>query len=259
MLGAVQLFVGGPRQRTIIIDAGEAEALRAYLGRTGIHAIAHNAYSADPWRGDPDAARFIREEAAVCQAAGIEGLVVHLPRLPVAAVVKYAPRLISPGVRIYLETPAVTPRETYYETPQKLARLFATLLLADPERRTFGLCVDTAHLWVNGVDLQSYETAATWLRALERGLAGWPVMVHANDSKRARGTGPDAHAPLAEGQIWGAYKDNLCESGLAAFVDFAQRRGAPFILERKTSPEGKLSDGLKNDYAVLRQLAHCTR
>jgi len=251
-LGSVQVFVGGPRKREIIVDPGEREALRLYFARTGVFAVAHNAYSADPWRGDPDAARFIREEAEVCQESGIRGLVVHLPRLPVAAVAKYARRLVgagAPDVRIYLETPAVTPKETYYETPEKLAKLFDALAVIDPEKRTFGLCVDTAHLWVNGIDVGPYGVAAAWLRALERGVVdkGWPVMIHANDSQRLRGTGPDAHAPLAKGHIWGAYEDRIDGSGLAAFVDFARKHEIPVILERKT-------EDLKNDYLVMRRL-----
>ncbi len=251
-LGAVQVFVGGPRERKIIVDPGEQEALRGYFTRTGLFAVAHNAYNADPWRGDPDAARFIREEAEVCQAAGIRGLVVHLPRLPVAAVAKYARRLVeakAPDVRIYLETPAVTPKETYYDTPKKLAALFEALALIDPEKRTFGLCVDTAHLWVNGIDVGPRAVAASWLAALERGVVGkgWPVMIHANDSQRLRGTGPDAHAPLAEGHIWGEYRDNLGDSGLAAFVDFAQKHSIPVILERKPGD-------LRKDYLLLRKL-----
>src|SRR5262245_3174127 len=252
---AVSIFVGGPHDRRINLREAEGARLAEYIDRTGIKVIAHSAYSAVPWRGDPDAARFIREEAAVCQAAGVTGLVVHLPKAPVAQVMRYIARLYNPAapdVRIYLETPAVTPRESSYETPAKLAALFRQIRASlDPELRFFGLCVDSAHLWTCGIDLQTYAAANRWLTDLEMVADVIPhaaVMIHLNDSERLRGVGPDTHAPLAKGKIWGEYRDRLGESGLAAFTDYAQRHDTPVILERKPK------ESLKNDYFVLAEL-----
>jgi hypothetical protein len=73
-------------------------------------------------------------------------------------------------------------------------------------------------------------------------------MVHLNDSERPRGIGPDTHAGLATGKIWGEYRDRLGESGLAAFTDYAQRHDTPVILERKPK------EALKNDYFILGEL-----
>ncbi|MFA6166961.1 MAG: TIM barrel protein [Gemmatimonadaceae bacterium] len=251
---AVSMFVGGPRDRQIIVPDAHADALREYLARTGIRAIAHSSYSAVPWRGDPDAARFIREESRVCARAGIAGLVVHLPKAPVDQVMKYIARLYDPaGVRIYLETPAVRPDESYYETPEKLAALFRAIReKLDSRLDHFGLCVDSAHLWTCGVDVASYAAADAWLGALEQKHAAIPhdrVMIHLNDSRRARGVGPDAHAGLAAGEIWKEYAENLPASGLAAFVDYARRHDTVCILERKPAP------ALLDDYRALRELA----
>jgi endonuclease IV len=252
---AVSIFVGGPHDRRINLREAEGAGLKAYIARTGIKVIAHSSYSAVPWRGDPDAARFIREEAAVCQAAGVTGLVVHLPKAPIAQVMRYIARLYNPSapdVRIYLETPAVTPRESYYETPAKLAALFRAIRASlDPELLFFGLCVDSAHLWVSGIDLQTYASAESWLAALELVADVIPhdsVMIHLNDSERLRGVGPDTHAPLAKGKIWGDYRDRLNDSGIAAFTDYAQRHDTPVILERKPK------EALKNDYFIIVEL-----
>jgi len=254
-IAAVSLFVGGPHDRKITLHEEERPELQAYLARTGIRAIAHSAYSAVPWRGDPDAARFIREEAVVCQAAGITGLVVHLPKAPAAQVMRYLARLYNPeapDVRIYLETPAVSPRETYYETPEKLEALFREIRARlDPALAHFGLCVDSAHLWVSGVDLRSYDAADDWLARLESVAGVIPhdcIMVHLNDSLRPRGVGPDAHAGLALGKIWEGYRRRLGESGIAAVADYAQRHETPVILERKPR------EALKSDYLILREL-----
>ena len=246
---AAAIFVGGPKNRAINLRAEERAPLREYIARRGIRVIAHSSYAAQPWRGDPDAARYIREELRVCQEAGVSGLVVHLPKLPAAEVLRYAGRLVdeaAPDVRLYLETPAVRPSESFYETPAKLAALFSEL---DPGADRFGLCVDTAHLWVCGVDLRSYAAADGWLRELEARVPPDRVMFHLNDAERPRGVGPDTHAPLASGEIWGGYSDDLAASGLAAFTDYARRHDTPVILERK--PHG----ALKSDYLVLRRLA----
>jgi endonuclease IV len=251
---AVSMFVGGPQNRTITLRPEERTGLRELLRQTQILAIAHSSYTAVPWKGDPDAARFIREEAEVCREAGIRGLVVHLPKLPVEQVMRYIARLYSPaasGVRIYLEIPAI-PKGSFYETPAKLSALFRQIReTLDPNLDHFGLCVDTAHLWTCGVDVSSYDAAAQWIAALERSADVIPpqaVMCHLNDSERERGRGPDTHAPLAQGKIWGEYEDHLEDSGLAAFLDYANRHETPVILERKPK------ESLLSDYHILREM-----
>ena len=252
---AAAIFVGGPKNREITLHPGERAPLREYIKRTGTRVIAHSSYSAAPWRGDPDAARYICEELSVCQEAGITGLVVHLPKLPVARVMDYIARLRNldaPDVRLYLETPAVRPTESYYETPEKLAQLFTEIRRElDPDLAHFGLCIDSAHLWTCGIDLQSYEAADAWLHGLEAVADVIPhaaVIIHLNDSERPRGVGPDMHAGLAVGKIWEGHRNNLEESGLAAFTDYAQRHGTAVILERKPR------EALKHDYLTLRKL-----
>jgi endonuclease IV len=261
-IGVAAIFVSGPRDRKIAITPEEARELREYIATARIAVYAHSSYSAVPWGGDPDAARFIREEVSVCRGAGVRGLVVHLPKQPVTAVMKYVSRLLASeqknaaaATRIYFETPAVTPPETYYETPEKLAALFAAIRgSVDPELEHFGLCVDTAHLWTCGVDLRGYAAANAWLERLEAVASTIPpgcIMFHLNDSKRKRGTGPDAHAGLAAGQIWGDYAPGLRpieESGLAAFADYARRNSTPLILERKPK------ELLQADYTTLKSL-----
>jgi len=254
-IAAAAIFVGGPKNREITLRPSERAPLREYIERTGIRVIAHSSYAASPWRGDPDAARYIREELGVCQEAGVAGLVVHLPKLPVEAVMRYLPRLRNPDapdVRVYLETPAVRPAESHYETPAKLAALFSAIRAElDPGLDYFGLCVDSAHLWTTGIDLRSYGAADEWLRGLEDASDLIPhaaVMLHLNDSQRARGVGPDAHAGLALGKIWEGFRSRLGESGVAAFTDYAQRHDTPVILERKPK------EAIRGDYLLLRGL-----
>lgn len=248
------VFVGGPKTREITLKPEERSVLKTFINDTNFKVIAHSSYSAHPWKGDPDASRYIVEELKVCQEAGITGLVVHLPKLPVANVMKYIERLQSPdveNVRLYFETPAVKPSESYYETPSKIAGLFSKVRTIDPGLDRFGLCFDTAHLWTCGVDLQSYEAADDWLTDLEsysRVIPPSATMIHLNDSERERGIGPDTHAGLAKGRIWQKYESNLRASGLACVVDYAKRHDMPAILERKPK------EAILEDYHILMRL-----
>jgi deoxyribonuclease-4 len=249
-IGAAAVFVAGPRERRLTLQPGETKELREYAGRTGLQLVAHSVYAGNPWR-DPTSAAFVQSEAEACQGAGITGLVVHLPKSPPETVLKRLPRLLSrdaPDVVLYLETPSVTPRETYYETPAKLGRLFRGVRELDPSGRRVGLCVDTAHLWTSGVDLSAYAAADAWFRGLETGVAASRVLVHCNDSARDRGHGPDTHAALGQGKIWDAFAGRLGESGLGAVLDYAGRHGAPLILEWKPK------EALRADYLALRPL-----
>lgn len=162
-------------------------------------------------------------------------------------------------VRLYLEVPAVLPKNSHYESPAKLRYLFAEIRRwADPDLRHFGLCIDTAHIWASGADIGSYDAAAAWLRELEACHDVIPphaIMFHLNDNRHGRGSGRDHHAVLLAGQIWGDYADRPDKSGLAAFVDYAQRFGIPTVLERNAGKgdKGGLLAALQADYATLRR------
>ena len=255
-VGAVAFFVGDTRELKINLHPDERAPLRELIQQTGLRALAHSSYKAFPWNGNPAGAAFICEELKVCQEAGVEGLVVHLPKNNVETVMKYIHRLIEPtvkSVRVYLETPAVVPSETYYETPAKLAALFRAIRKVDPKLERFGLCVDTSHLWVSGNDMQSYEAADAWFKNLEDLAEDIPhdrVALHLNDSKTPRGHGPDEHAGLGLGKIWRDYSIiGFEKSGLAAVVDYARRHRTPTILERQPK------EALKLDYRILHALA----
>lgn len=140
-------------------------------------------------------------------------------------------------VRLYLETPAVLPKNSHYESPQKLARLFRGIReQVDPFLLYYGLCIDTAHIWASGVDISSLEKASAWLAELEKVHSIIPphaIVFHLNDNKHPLGSGKDHHAPVFHGEVWGQYIDNREKSGLVAFLDYARRYNVPTILERK--------------------------
>lgn len=266
--GTYQVFIAGPRQMKVTLTDEEADAMREYVAGSGISVYAHGTYMDLPWSGEPSkkfVKRFIQNELALCARAGIRGLVIHLGKTPHDVVVEQLAQVmpVEPpsggheSTTLYLETPAVLPANSHYETPAKLAQLFASLRESpgvDHDR--IGLCIDTAHLWASGVDLTTYEQAAAWFEELERHSDVIPhdrVMIHLNDNQHERGSGRDHHATLLRGRIWGEYQDCPQSSGLAAVVDYVERHGTPVILERKPKEE------LLTDYAVLAQLTRRVR
>jgi len=293
-LRAAAIFVAGPRNREITLHEEEAAELQRHIKAHHLFVVAHNTYSAPLWAHSATPSEhamsghsatpsehapsghapsqkkdtsFICKQLEVCASAGIQGFVLHLPKAPPPVVLQGITALLAQAramratalaqalaPRIYLETPAVRPTESYYETPKKLAALFTAIGTADgpdPGLKHFGLCIDTAHLWTCGVDISSYAVTDQWFRALERYHDVIPptsIMIHLNDSLRELGTGPDSHAGLTRGKIWEPYRKRIGESGLAAVVDYAKRHKIPMILERNHAEE------LKYDYFILREL-----
>lgn len=253
---AFQVFVAGPRNLAMTMRPEEADELKEYLdgADSQLAVVAHGTYMDFPWHGNLYQAKFIRQELEMCARAGIFGLVVHLGKPPVTEVMKYIPHLITTtrDALVYLEVPHVKPENSHYETPEKLAALFREIRTIDKTLCRFGVCIDTAHLWSCGVDLQSFEDAEDWLRRLESVADVIPpdrIIFHLNDSEDSCGSGLDHHAPLLQGKIWGEYKDEPAQSGLAAFIDYAVRHNISTILERKP-PEALLED-----YAIIERLA----
>ncbi len=266
---AMQIFLASPRKMVMTMEGDEAAELAEYLRQEGVWGVAHNTYTAYPWRDDAKArhaASFVREELQLAAAAGLHGLVVHLPAEP-DAVLRHIHRLYAPEdddkeggaeegqarARIYLEPVYPKPEKSRYETPEKLADLFRRIRAAhDPGLQRTGLCIDTAHLWASGVDLTDYEDAEEWLERLDAVADVIPpncIMFHLNDSEKARGGGQDHHAGLFRGRMWERHRADPAASGASAFVEYAIRHNIPAILERRPVT------ALSGDYMYLHQLA----
>lgn len=239
----VQIFAANPRVAKISINIDEQKALKSLVSSIGIRIFAHHTYVSQPW-DDDESIEFVHEELRVCASSSIEGLVIHLPKEPIDFVIPTLKKLsLHNGVKIYLETPAVTDKK-YYDTSQKIVDLFDAIREFDPQLDDFGICIDTAHLWVCGQDISSYNKMEKWLQ----GLDSFPknnIIFHCNDSAKSIGKGPDAHAGLGKGYMW----DSSHESGLAYLVKYIKMHSIPLILERKPK------EILNNDYNILLKLS----
>ena len=262
-IGIISIFVGSPRARIITLTNEEQVELKKYIKKSGIRVIAHSSYAAVPWSGNPEAIEYIKQEIKVCINASIEGIVLHLPKKDPSVVIKYLKKLDkfllslknyssnsknlnhSSNFTLYLETPAFVPPKNDnqpkldYSTPENLNKLFA-LIKKELEYKHYSLCIDTAHLWVAGEDMQSYEGAKKWFTGIK---IKNQIIIHLNDSARAKGTGPDKHAALTKGKIW-----NKEHGGLSFILEYAKKQKIPLILERPNN------DMLIDDYKLLKKV-----
>ena len=272
-IGVVSIFVGNPRSMMLTITNEEEIKLKEFIKDTKIRVIAHSSYASFPWNGNPGAITYIGKEVKSCNNASIEGLVLHLPKKDTTIIIKYLTKIekimTNNKLIIYLETPAFvpagldrqslgkvglysSPKVGLYSSPKELYNLFQLI----SKKSHFGLCIDTAHLWVAGQNIQSFLDAKKWFTEIEKLFLSnsnsnfnLPIIIHLNDSAREIGTGPDKHASLMKGKIWGKYnKSTFKQSGLYFILEFAKKNKIPLILERP------INEMLFDDYKILHLL-----
>jgi len=226
-ISVFSVFVSETRRRRIIISPDEVAELRVFSRDNVI--IAHSNYVSSPWTGNDEAIQHVRDEMRTCADCGFAGFVVHLPKSGLAGIEHAINNIIGiSNIRLYLETPAVI--ESEYAAPDKLIRLYKFLHERDPEGRYTGICIDTAHLHTNGIALRTRADAMGYFDAILAEIPTNALMFHLNDSEREIHTGPDSHAPLMKGKIWGGI--NYSDSGLCVIVDIIKKFKIPTILER---------------------------
>jgi hypothetical protein len=254
-----QIFISGPQKLKLLLSDDEIIELKEFINKPTrldspdigkIHVIAHSAFAAYPWTGMPYPAIFIKKELKVCKRAGLHGLVVHLGKQDIPEVMQNITNLMIKNCPlIYLETPSLKPENSHYVKPKDIGLLFKSIKKIDPQFRHFGLCVDTAHLWTSGINIQSYESAEIWLdEMMKQGIPPKNIIIHLNDSKTPMGSGIDQHEMLMEGMIWKSYIDSPKASGLYAFLDYSYKYQIHIILERR------IRDELIHDYCLLKSI-----
>ena len=104
----------------------------------------------------------------------------------------------------------------------KFSELGDVLNAVDSPR--LGICLDTQHAFAAGYDLTNSEGVAAMIDEFDRDIGLERLAaVHANDSKRACGSGIDRHDNIGEGLIG--------EQGFANIMSHPAFADAPFFLE----------------------------
>ncbi|MCZ7587612.1 MAG: deoxyribonuclease IV [Gaiella sp.] len=104
-----------------------------------------------------------------------------------------------------------------------------------------GICIDSCHWWVSGIDVTDRATLDTAVEDLDRRIGLDRLRcLHVNDAEVGLGTNRDRHASLRAGTIG---------EGLATFLAHPAFQGLPAILET-AGPDGTYAGELR----ILRDL-----
>ncbi len=113
----------------------------------------------------------------------------------------------------------------------------------DPHRARLGICFDTCHAWVAGLDMRN-DFEGVWLRADDTFGVHRIRLFHLNDAKTPFGSRLDRHENIGEGTM-----------GLAPFrrlMNAERFRNVPKILETPKGDDAAAAD--RANLAVLRAL-----
>jgi len=127
------------------------------------------------------------------------------------------------------------------DTVEELAKIWKGL----KNKKRFGFCLDTCHLFASGVDLRTPKDISALLTKFDK-LIGLRELrfIHINDAKFPLGSKKDRHANIGQGEI------GLI--GIKALLHQVKLKNVPFILETPQTGDSKIDIG---DIKLLRKLA----
>ena len=257
-IGAVvlQIFTRQPNRWADPVLRDRAVAgFREEAARRGVtYAAAHDSYlinlsSPRPalWRRSADTFRREVERAAIL---GLDAVVTHPGNATDgdrasgiernAAGVTEALEAVPEGPRILLELTAGA-GTSVGGTFEELARIIR--LVPAPHRGRVGVCFDTCHAWVAGLDLRG-DFDGVWMLADDTFGTHRIELFHLNDAKTSFGSRLDRHENIGKGTM-----------GIEPFrrlMNSARFREVPKVLETPKGDDGASAD--RENLGVLRGL-----
>lgn len=229
---AVQIFTQSPRtwKPTRHGDA-DLDALRTARERGDLgYLICHAIYFINLASDDPDllekSRSALRETCLVANRIGADGVVLHVGSHKGRGLDAVLPQVVEclrealdllDGPWLLLENSAGA-GGTIGRDP---AELIAIARAVDDPR--LGLCLDTCHAWVSGIDVTDPAAIEALLLELDEGLGLERLRcLHVNDALFERGSNRDRHADVGAG-VMGAE--------LGRFLSHPALRDLPQILE----------------------------
>jgi deoxyribonuclease-4 len=230
---AVQLFVQSPRTwRFPNHDESDLEAFRTKREDAGMPALVHSLYlvnlaasddaiyqkSVETMRATVDAACAIEAEAVIFHVGSHLGAGFETGLERVVPALQQVLDRCNDRTWLLMENSAGA-GGTIGRSVDELAVIFDAL----GRHERLGLCLDSCHLFVSGVDVTD---ATTWNAVLDDideriGLARVRAL-HANDAKAPLGSNRDRHDNIGDG---------LIGEGLGVFLAHPRLQGLPVILE----------------------------
>ena len=252
---AVQLFTQSPRMwRPTNHDPADLERFKERRSELGIAdggVVAHALYLVNLAAPDRDLYKksraALRNTMEVACAIGADGVVFHvgshlgagfkagLKRCVPA--LKETLKLCNDTTWLLLEDSAGA-GGTMGRSIEELAAIFD----ACGRHERLGICLDTCHLYVSGIDVTKREVVDELLDELDEriGLDRLRAL-HVNDAAAPLGSNRDRHAIIGEGEL---------KSKLGVFLSHRRLQGLPAFLE--TGPDGHGPDA--NELRKVRRI-----
>ena len=98
---------------------------------------------------------------------------------------------------------------------------------------TYGICLDSAHIYINGIDLQTKKMMKDYIKTLSGNLKYFfNTLIHMNDSQNDLGSHIDLHRYIGY-KIWKEYeeKQNWQDSGILYLLKWCKKNNIDFIFE----------------------------
>jgi deoxyribonuclease-4 len=230
---AVQLFVQSPRTwRFPEHDASDLAAFRSKRQDAGVPALVHALYlvnlaapddaiyakSVDTMRSTVDAACAIEADAVIFHLGSHLGAGFETGLERIVPAIEQVLDRCNERTWLLMENSAGA-GGTIGRSLDELAAVFDAV----GRHERLGLCLDSCHLFVSGVDVTDEPTLSDLLSDLDSriGLDRLRAL-HANDAKAPLGSNRDRHDNIGDG---------LIGEGLGVFLAHPRLQGLPVVLE----------------------------
>ena len=256
---AVQIFLGSNRSASMKtktkLTNEDILAIRKYLHHSRITLIVHSIYLLNFCKAMPGSGRVqymhdnIQHDLKLGAQLGATCIILHLGfknDMPIETAMKNLIANINKiirdmpkGIMLSLETSAGSGTQIGY-TLEELANIWNGVKHNNSRigsgmgsgmgiNKKVGICIDTAHIFVSGVDISSVLGIQNYLNRFDK-LIGWKNITnfHINDSRYASGTRKDEHRGIGSGLI---YNTPTGKQALKYIKTFCQKRKIPMILE----------------------------
>ena len=253
---AIQIFVGSPQSWST--PTPTAEAITKFQGALAASAVksilVHAAYLPNPSSAKASlrniSLKKLTDEAKTAYAIGADGYNFHCgsntdsTQEGIAHAINTLNRLAELTdtkwpVRLIIENDAGAGNRIG-DTLEELASIWKGI----KNKKRFGFCLDTCHLFVSGIDVSSKKAVDDLIKKFDK-LIGLEHLyfIHTNDAKFGLGSKKDRHANIGTGEIPLA--------GFAALLTHPKLKDKTFILE--TPRTGDLEQDIK-DIQTLKKL-----